>query len=135
MFAAIDSQFRILAQARGLRLHVLPTRATVDSDEVLLRRILQNFVSNAMQFAPRESRIVLGARRLREGVRIEVWDSGPGIPENKRELIFEEFQRLDTGVEAPQRGAGLGLAIVRRVARLLGHRVAVRSWPGHGSVF
>nr|WP_217497712.1 PAS-domain containing protein [Lysobacter enzymogenes] len=135
VFAAIDSQFRILAESRGLRLHVLPTRAWVDSDEVLLRRIVQNFVSNAMQFAPREGRIVLGARRLREGVRIEVWDSGPGIAENKRELIFEEFQRLDTGVEAPQRGAGLGLAIVRRVARLLGHRVAVRSWPGHGSVF
>ncbi|MGO1071445.1 hybrid sensor histidine kinase/response regulator [Lysobacter sp. CA199] len=135
VLAGIDSQFRILAESRGLRLHCLPSSAVVDSDEILLRRILQNFVSNAMQFTPREGRIVLGARRLQDGVRIEVWDTGPGIAANKRELIFEEFQRLDVGVEAPQRGAGLGLAIVRRVAHLLGHRVEVRSWPGRGSVF
>ncbi|MEH6418998.1 hybrid sensor histidine kinase/response regulator [Pseudomonas sp. CGJS7] len=135
VLGAIDSQFRILAESRGLRLHCLPSSAIVDSDEILLRRILQNFVSNAMQFTPRAGRIVLGARRLADGVRIEVWDTGPGIAANKRELIFEEFQRLDVGIEAPQRGAGLGLAIVRRVANLLGHRVEVRSWPGHGSVF
>lgn len=135
VFAGIDSQFRILAESRGLRLHCIASTALVDSDEVLLRRIVQNFLSNAMQFTPRAGRIVLGARRLRDRVRIEVWDTGAGIAANKRELIFEEFQRLDTGVEAPQRGAGLGLAIVRRVAQLLGHRVEVRSWPGRGSVF
>ncbi|MFD1296038.1 PAS-domain containing protein [Lysobacter gummosus] len=135
LFASIDSQFRILAESRGLRLHCIASSAVIDSDEVLLRRIVQNFVSNAMQFTPRDGRIVIGARRLHDSMRIEVWDTGPGIAANKRELIFEEFQRLDTGVEAPQRGAGLGLAIVRRVALLLGHRVHVRSWPGHGSVF
>nr|WP_255595623.1 porin [Lysobacter sp. BMK333-48F3] len=135
VFDAIEGQFRILAESRGLRLHCIASGAMVDSDEVLLRRIVQNFLSNALQFTPRAGRIVLGARRLREGVRIEVWDTGPGIPEAKRELIFEEFQRLDVGVEAPARGAGLGLAIVRRVAQLLGHRIAVRSWPGRGSVF
>lgn len=135
LLAGIDSQFRILAESRGLHLHYLPSTAIVDSDEALLRRIVQNFLSNALQFTPRDGRIVLGVRRLREGVRIEVWDTGPGIAAAKRELIFEEFQRLDTGVEAPQRGAGLGLAIVRRVALLLGHRIGLRSWPPHGSVF
>jgi len=135
VFATIDSQFRILAESRGLRLHCIASSAAVDSDEVLLRRIVQNFLSNALQFTPRDGRIVLGARRLRNGLRIEVWDTGPGIPANKLELIFEEFQRLDLGVEAPARGAGLGLAIVRRVAQLLDHRIAVRSWPGRGSVF
>ncbi|WP_252255416.1 hybrid sensor histidine kinase/response regulator [Lysobacter capsici] len=135
VLSAIESQFRILAESRGLHLHCLPSSAIVDSDEVLLRRIVQNFLSNAMQFTPRDGRIVLGARRLRDGVRIEVWDTGPGIAPNKRELIFEEFQRLDTGMEAPQRGAGLGLAIVQRVALLLDHRIGLRSWPGRGSVF
>ncbi|MEI2454205.1 hybrid sensor histidine kinase/response regulator [Lysobacter firmicutimachus] len=135
VFDAIEGQFRILAESHGLRLHCIASSAIVDSDEVLLRRIVQNFLSNALQFTPRAGRIVLGARRLRDGVRIEIWDTGPGIPEAKRELIFEEFQRLDVGVEAPARGAGLGLAIVRRVAQLLDHRIAVRSWPGRGSVF
>ncbi|WP_261370106.1 hybrid sensor histidine kinase/response regulator [Lysobacter antibioticus] len=135
VFDAIEGQFRILAESHGLRLHCIASSAIVDSDEVLLRRIVQNFLSNALQFTPRAGCIVLGARRLRDGVRIEIWDTGPGIPEAKRELIFEEFQRLDVGVEAPARGAGLGLAIVRRVAQLLDHRIAVRSWPGRGSVF
>ena len=135
LFAAIEGPFRILAQARGLRLHVIASRAVVDSDEVLLRRIVQNFVSNALQFTPRGGRIVLGARRTADGVRVEVWDSGAGIPEHKLEAIFEEFQRLDSGTEAPARGAGLGLAIVRRIALLLEHPVRVRSWPGRGSVF
>lgn len=135
LFAAIEGPFRILAHARGLRLHVIASRAVVDSDEALLRRIVQNFVSNALQFTPRGGRIVLGARRTATGVRVEVWDSGAGIPESKLETIFEEFQRLDTGMEAPARGAGLGLAIVRRIALLLEHPVRVRSWPGRGSVF
>lgn len=135
MLGAIESQFRILAESRGLRLEYLPTRAIVDSDEVLLRRIVQNFLSNALQFTPRNGRVVLGCRRLPHAVRIEVWDTGPGIPESKREMIFEEFRRLDIGVDLPQRGVGLGLAIVQRIANLLGHAISVRSWPGRGSVF
>ncbi|WP_196778789.1 hybrid sensor histidine kinase/response regulator [Lysobacter silvisoli] len=135
LLAAIEGPFRILAQARGLELRVVASAAVIDSDEALLRRIVQNFVSNALQFTPRGGRIVLGARRIAGGVRLEVWDSGRGIPESKLDAIFEEFQRLDNGADAPARGAGLGLAIVRRVAQLLGHRVQVRSWPGRGSVF
>jgi len=135
LLTAIEAQFRLLAQSRGLRLHVHPTRAIVDSDEVLLRRIVQNFVSNALQFTPRGGRIVLGVRRAGDAVRIEVHDSGPGIAESKFELIFEEFQRLDAGPGAAPRGAGLGLAIVRRIAVLLEHRIGVRSRLGAGSMF
>jgi hypothetical protein len=68
-------------------------------------------------------------------LRIEVWDSGPGIPEEKRAEIFEEFRRLDTDDSTPDRGLGLGLAIVERIARMLDHRLSLRSWPGRGSVF
>ncbi|WP_206675512.1 hybrid sensor histidine kinase/response regulator [Solimonas terrae] len=127
-------EFGVLAESRGLRLDYVPTRAIVHTDEDLLRRIVQNFLSNAIRYTPR-GRIVLGCRRAGEAVRIEVWDTGVGIPDAQRAVIFEEFRRLDTGRNAQERGAGLGLAIVERVARLLGHRVALRSWPGRGSVF
>lgn len=136
LFSAIEAQFRLLADARGLRLRVIPTGAVIDSDEALLRRVVQNLVSNALQFTPRGGRVTLGARRVADGVRIEVHDTGSGIPENKLELIFEEFQRLDCGPEpVASRGAGLGLAIVRRIAALLHHHIRVRSRPGVGSVF
>lgn len=136
LFAAIETQFRLLAESRGLRLRVMPTHATIDSDEVLLRRVVQNLVSNALQFTSAGGRVTLGARRTRDGMRIEVHDTGPGIPDSKREVIFEEFQRLDGGTErTASRGAGLGLAIVRRIADLLHHRIGVRSRLGVGSVF
>jgi histidine kinase len=105
----------------------------VRSDEALLRRILQNFLSNALRYTPK-GRILLGCRRVEGGLRIEVHDTGPGIPEARQQEIFEEFRRLDDGM-ADDRGAGLGLAIVERIARLLGHRVDVRSVVGRGSCF
>lgn len=127
-------QFGILAQSRGLVLHYVPCNATVRSDPLLLRRMLQNFLSNAIHYTPR-GRVLLGCRRVGEGVRIEVWDTGVGIPEAKRQAIFEEFRRLDTGIDRDGRSAGLGLSIVDRIARLLDHRIGLRSWPGRGSVF
>lgn len=109
------------------------TRAVVRSDEALLRRILQNFLSNAIRYTPR-GRVLLGVRRTGDGVRIEVHDQGPGIPDSLQTEIFEEFRRLNDGV-ASDRGAGLGLAIVERIGRLLGHRIGLRSQLGRGSVF
>ncbi|RZA36522.1 MAG: response regulator [Lysobacteraceae bacterium] len=123
----------ILAEGRGLRLDRVPTAAVVRSDEALLRRILQNFLSNAVRYTPR-GRIVLGCRREPGGVRIEVHDQGPGIPESLQAGIFEEFRRLNDGV-THDRGAGLGLAIVERIGRLLGHPIGLRSHLGRGSVF
>jgi histidine kinase len=105
----------------------------VRTDEALLRRILQNFLSNAIRYTPK-GRILLGCRRMKDGLRIEVHDTGPGIPENRQREIFEEFRRLDDGT-VDDRGAGLGLAIVERIARLLDHTVGLRSTVGRGSVF
>jgi histidine kinase len=130
---ALAHEFGVLARARGLRLDYVPTRAVVRSDEHLLRRIVQNLISNAVRYTAR-GRIVLGCRRSGGMLRIEVHDTGPGIPLSRQQEIFEEFRRLSDG-GAGERGAGLGLAIVERIARLLGHRIALRSTPGRGSTF
>lgn len=130
----LGRQFGILASARALNLHVITCSLFVNSDALLLRRVLQNFLSNAIHYTPR-GRVLLGCRRIGGQVRIEVWDTGIGIPEGKRDAIFEEFHRLDSGMDRDHRSAGLGLSIVDRAARLLGHRIGLRSWPGRGSVF
>ena len=126
-------EFGMVAEGRGLSLDGVATRAVVRSDEALLRRILQNFLSNAIRYTPR-GRVLLGVRRAGDLVRIEAHDQGPGIPESLQAEIFEEFRRLNDGV-ANDRGAGLGLAIVERIGRLLGHRIGLRSQLGRGSVF
>jgi histidine kinase len=125
--------FGVLAESQGLKLRCVPTHAVVRTDENLLRRIVQNFVSNAIRYS-RQGRIVVGCRRDGAHVRIEVHDQGPGIPEALQREIFEEFRRLDEGGDG-DRGAGLGLAIVERLGRLLGHEIGLRSQLGRGSVF
>jgi len=134
LLAELAAQFGILAQAQGLALHAVSTRAIVRSDAGLLRRVLQNFLSNALHNTPR-GRVLLGCRREPGRMRVEVWDTGVGIPDNKRAAIFEEFSRLDNGLRHDRRSAGLGLSIVERTARLLEHPLSLRSWPGRGSVF
>ena len=133
LLETLTREFGLVAAERGLVLDSLPTRVVVRSDEALLRRILQNFLSNAIRYTPR-GRVLLGVRRIAGGLRIEVHDQGPGIPESLQAEIFEEFRRLDDGV-ANDRGAGLGLAIVERIGRLLGHRIGLHSRLGRGSVF
>jgi CheY-like chemotaxis protein len=104
------------------------------SDPTLLGRILSNIVSNAVRYT-REGRILIGCRRRGANYRIEVWDTGIGIPEEKIPEIFREFHQLDNDERNSERGTGLGLAIVDRLAQLLKHRVEVRSWLGRGSMF
>jgi histidine kinase len=134
LLQTLAREFGIIARANGLRLDVIDTAAVVRSDQVLLRRILQNFLSNAIRYTP-QGRILLGCRRQHDGqLRIEVHDTGSGIAPARQQEIFEEFRRLDVS-GARDRGAGLGLAIVDRIARLLGHRIGLRSTPGRGSVF
>ena len=133
MLETLGREFGILASAREIELRVRPCSATVRSDEALLRRILQNFLSNAIRYS-RRGRVLMGCRRAGGALRIEVWDSGPGIAPEHHRRIFLEFQRLDSGQPAG-RSAGLGLAIVERVAKRLGHRIGLRSWLGRGSVF
>ena len=127
----LAAEFRALAEERGIRLRVVGVRGWACSDPPLLRRVLQNFLANALRYVER-GRVLLGCRRVGAHWRIEVWDSGPGIAEHEQRLIFEQFRR---GSTAGGQGLGLGLAIAERMAGLLGHRLSLRSWPGRGSVF
>ncbi|MBB2776461.1 UNVERIFIED_ORG: histidine kinase [Comamonas terrigena] len=129
----VHNNFAMLAQSEGLQLRTRPGHYVVRSDEALLRRIVQNFVSNAIRYS-RRGRILVGCRREGPFLRIEVHDQGPGIPHSLQKEIFEEFRRLDEG-HADDRGTGLGLAIVERLGRLLGHEIGLRSEVGQGSVF
>lgn len=127
----LASEFRALAAERGLRFCYVRSRAWIHSDPQLLRRVLQNFLANAVRYTPR-GRLVLGVRRLRHTVRIEVHDTGPGIPAAQQRAIFEEFRR---GEDAAGQGLGLGLAIAERMARLLGAPLSLRSRIGRGTAF
>ena len=104
------------------------------SDPRLLEQMLRNLLANAVKYTER-GKILLGCRRYGDKLRIEVWDTGIGIPGEQLTGIFEEFRQLDNSARERERGLGLGLAIVRRVGDLLGHRIDVRSWLGRGSVF
>lgn len=136
LFARLANDFVPLAQAHGLALSLQPTTIAVDSDPVLLERILRNLVANALRYT-RKGGVVVGARRQHSAIRIDVIDSGIGIPAELRNRIFDEFVQ---GGTAPQshvggRGMGLGLAIVRRLATLLEHPLSLSSVPGRGSRF
>ena len=130
----VAEEFRLLAQSRGLRLRVVPSRAVVRSDPHYLRRIVQNLMGNALKYTV-SGGVVVGCRPRGATVRIEVWDSGVGIPAAERRRIFDEFHRIDRDNPRVERGMGLGLAIVDRACRLLGHPVDIRSAEGAGSMF
>ncbi len=134
LLTGLGVEFGAFARDRGLDLRTVVSDAVVRSDRRFLRRILQNYLSNALRYTA-SGRVLLGCRRKNGAIRIEVWDTGPGIPESRMEEVFEEFRRLQPKDQQGEKGLGLGLAIVRRMARALGHRVQVRSWPGRGSVF
>ena len=142
LLGGLGVEFSALAQERGLTLRVVGCGATVRSDPQLLRRVLQNFLSNSVRYTPK-GRVLLGCRRRRDPIlgdrlRIEVWDTGPGIPEARHHEVFQEFRRLggeDGNGDPTDKGLGLGLAIVDRIARLLGHPVTMRSTVGRGTGF
>ncbi len=129
----LADEFAPVAAAKGLRLAVRPTGVVVQSDPAYLRRILQNLIGNALRYTDR-GRVLVGARRRRGMVRIEVWDTGAGIPETEQDNIFKEFHRLNARASASE-GMGLGLAIVERACVLLGHPLGLRSEVGRGSCF
>ncbi len=124
-------EFSVLAAAKGLRLRAVPTSAWVASDPQLLRRILQNFLANAVRYTERGG-VLMGVRRRGAKLRIDVYDTGPGIPPDQAAAIFEEFRRGE-GMSGP--GLGLGLAIAERLSELLGTRPSLRSNVGRGSAF
>ncbi|MGQ0566643.1 MAG: PAS-domain containing protein [Gemmobacter sp.] len=132
LLAKLCDEFLPMAARKGLTLRLRPSGWRVVTDARLIRRVLQNLIANAVRYTDRGG-ILVGARRVRRNVRIEVWDTGRGIPESEFENVFREFHRLDPG--AGGEGLGLGLAIVDRACALLDHPVQIRSRLGRGSVF
>ncbi|HUE94041.1 hybrid sensor histidine kinase/response regulator [Pseudomonas sp.] len=133
LFDILGAEFKVLAVEQGVDFRLRGSRLRVDSDIKLLRRVLQNFLTNAFRYA--KGRVLLGVRRRNGQLRLEVWDRGPGIPEDKRKVIFEEFKRLDSHQTRAEKGLGLGLAIADGLCQVLEHKLEVHSWPGKGSVF
>jgi PAS domain S-box-containing protein len=130
----LAAEYTELARSEGLALHFVGCSALVRSDIQLLARILRNLLSNAIRYTYK-GRVVLGCRRQHQRLLIQVWDSGMGIAEERLEEIFQEFKRGDVQRPDQDRGLGLGLAIVEKIAGILGHRISVKSWPGKGSMF
>lgn len=134
LLAPLASEFQSVAAAEGVHLKVHIPDFTISTDFRLLTRILRNFLSNACRYTE-QGRILLGVRKRGEFLELQVWDTGRGISEDQLGNIFLEFNQLNVGRAAERRGVGLGLAIVERIARMLGYPVEVRSQPGRGSVF
>ncbi len=131
----LRDEFALHAEAKGVSLRVMPCSATIRTDSRLLGQMLRNLLSNALKYTDGPGRVVLGCRRQGGGLRIEVWDTGAGIPERELHAVFQEYHQLDNVARERSRGLGLGLSIVQRLGALLGHRVGVRSQVGRGSVF
>src|SRR5690606_329383 len=134
LLTELASQYAPVAAARGLDLRVRARPCPVRSDRRLLRRVLQNFLANALRYT-RQGRIVLGMRMRGQHVALQVWDNGPGIPEHHMRQIYDEFQRYPQPFDWGERGLGLGLSICQRISRLLDHPLQARSAIGHGSMF
>ena len=134
LLATMRANYQPLADAKGIELAIVPSTALVQSDPALLGRLVQNLLDNALRYTER-GKILVGCRHHGETLTIEVWDTGIGIPAAHLNEIFEEFTQLANPERDRNQGLGLGLAIVRRLARLLDHTVTVESKPGHGSVF
>jgi PAS domain S-box-containing protein len=132
----LQAQYAPVASARGLalRVHLPDAPVPVRSDRRLLRRVLQNFLANALRYT-REGGVLLSARARGDALALQVWDTGPGIPAHHLSQIFEEFRRLQPPTVGGERGLGLGLSICQRIARMLDHPLTVRSRIGRGSVF
>ena len=133
LMGMLEIEFAALARAKGLDLVFVSTRLAVRTDRRLMRRLLQNLISNALKYTL-SGRVLVGCRRVSGAARIEVWDTGIGIPPEHERAVFAEFKRLDQGARVAP-GLGLGLSIVERLGRVLEHPVGLRSRPGKGSVF
>src|SRR6185437_15849954 len=134
LFDHLRSEFTAAAKDRGLDWRVVESRLQVDSDPMMLKRILGNLLSNAFRYTI-SGGVLLGCRRRGASVEIQIWDTGPGIPADQQAMVFEEFVQLQNPARDRTQGLGLGLAIVRRVALLLQHPLKLVSVTGRGSMF
>ena len=130
----LETSYGGLAAEKGLRLRTVACSAVVWTDPLILGRILQNLIANAIRYTE-SGRILIGCRHKGDRLAIEVWDTGIGISEEHLELIFEEFSQIGNPERDHTRGLGLGLAIVRRQAQLLNTPISTQSVLGHGSMF
>ncbi|WP_298850110.1 PAS-domain containing protein [uncultured Ruegeria sp.] len=133
LFSQMEDAFRPVAQAKGLNLSFVDTKALVTSDASYLRRILQNLLSNAIRYTE-TGKVLVGVRRRKTAIALEVWDTGIGIAPDQRDIVFQEFQRLHSDASAAE-GMGLGLAIVERACGLLQHPIQLHSEVGKGTGF
>ena len=133
LLGQLRDEFSAIAAAKGLGLVVRLCDSAVISDPAYLRRILQNLIGNAIRYTTK-GRVLVGMRRRGGMLQIEIWDTGPGIPEAEQENIFKEFHRLNAPASASE-GMGLGLAIVERACALLGHPLGLSSRMGRGTCF
>ncbi|PIE42632.1 MAG: histidine kinase [Gammaproteobacteria bacterium] len=134
VLASLIQEFTPFAKQYDLNLRYCPSTCWVYTDQHLFRRIMQNFLSNAMRYT-RRGKILVGCRRKGNALSVEVWDTGPGISENDQKRIFHEFERVHIHSNEDIKGLGLGLSISLGLAQLLGHSLELKSWPGKGSVF
>jgi two-component system CheB/CheR fusion protein len=130
----LKDEFTYHAKAQQLDLRVVMSSLSIDSDPALLEQMLRNLLSNAFKYT-RQGRVLLGCRRRKGVLSIEICDSGIGIPSEEIQAIFNEYHQIDNQARERSRGLGLGLSIVDRLGKLLGHKVRVSSRPGKGSVF
>jgi two-component system CheB/CheR fusion protein len=131
---SLKQEFFYIAAAQALRLRVVDCGANIHVDPRLLEQMLRNLLTNAVKYTA-QGGVLLGCRRRGATLRIEIWDSGIGIPTEQLQEIFGEYRQIGNFARERSRGLGLGLSIVQRLSELLGHQVRVRSWPGRGSVF
>jgi two-component system, chemotaxis family, CheB/CheR fusion protein len=134
LLVKLYDEFTYQAQAKSLVLRVAPCSLSIYSDPRLLEQMVRNLLSNALKYT-KTGKVLLGCRRRKGMLRIEVWDTGIGIPDEEIQAIFEEYHQVGNEARERSLGLGLGLSIVRRIGNLLGHRVRVRSHHGNGSVF
>jgi CheY-like chemotaxis protein len=134
LFDRLGRDFFAEAAAKDLRLRFHPTALAVSTDPLLLERVLANLVANAIRYT-RAGGVLVGARRRGAQVILQVWDTGIGIPEDQRSLIFDEFYQVSNPGRDRRKGLGLGLAIVRRLTTLLEHPLSLRSTEGRGTCF
>ena len=132
IFDFLAADFLDSVADKGLRWRLVRSELVVRSDKRMLETMIRNLLSNAVRYTDR-GKILLGCRRAGDKIRIEVWDSGIGITQDQLPHIFEEYYQGAQGAE--RGGFGLGLAIVRRMGKMLDHRIDVRSTPGKGTVF
>ena len=130
----LKGEFAYHAQAQGLSFRVVSCGLSICSDPALLEQMIRNLLSNALKYT-RKGKVLLGCRRRKGMLSIEIWDTGIGIPDGELRAIFDEYHQIDNAARERKRGLGLGLSIVQRLGGLLGHQVRVASNLGKGSVF